>query len=603
MAIIKRTSMRGGSYRSALDYLKYDHDDETRVAVYDDNGNRLLREDFLLSGIHCVPDAFPVQCAQQDALYGKNNEPWEVNAYHLIVSYDPRDAKEYLLDLEKAHALTIEWMQTYLPGTMAVVCSHADGDHHTGNLHSHVILHSVKWSDEFSSQMTYPEDTRAGEKLHLTPATFRELNDKLNDMMAREDLRENRVFHLAEERISNKEYWAAWNGQKKLDQHNEELRSQGIEPEETVFRTEKQQLRDAIKDAAAQSAYTAEFTMRLQENHIVWTEENGDWRYGFEGSPRSYLDRTLGRNYTSAHLLTEMEKNWNEPERIAQYQTSKRQEEEAKKPMPENRENRSLYMHYYDKLYARRDDPSLYQALWEEGFSNPETRDATPQRIEEWKTLAQISDDLKAHGIKTLEQLDEKLEMIRKKEEESERAIPEWTRKLRLDRNNLHYAQVLENSNDLVAGQWKAADPEAYKAERRVEFQEIKDAWEYLGREAQRYPAPLSQFWGAKMYSQKMLDSAKQDLTQAKAERAEYEQIIERIRPFRKSLEESVYIHDKIIPSIETLPPRNDPVNQQRGVERLAAYYVALTEPRGQSRSEIYEHHRPSRSRDFDMER
>ena len=51
MAILKHIASKNANYGSAIDYLKYQHDEFHLVPVLDESGNMLLREEFYLDGL------------------------------------------------------------------------------------------------------------------------------------------------------------------------------------------------------------------------------------------------------------------------------------------------------------------------------------------------------------------------------------------------------------------------------------------------------------------------------------------------------------------------------------------------------------------------
>ena len=73
----------------------------------------------------------------------------------------------------------------------------------------------------------------------------------------------------AERKISEKEYWAKRRCQKKLDEHNAELKKKGLTPRQTTFQTEKQYLRDAIDTVASQATSQEEFSRYCLKNIIL----------------------------------------------------------------------------------------------------------------------------------------------------------------------------------------------------------------------------------------------------------------------------------------------------------------------------------------------
>lgn len=75
MAILKHIASKNTNYGSAIDYLKYQHDEFHLVPILDESGNMLLREEFYLDGLNCHPETFDLQ---KDAQY---------DTYHYFKDY------------------------------------------------------------------------------------------------------------------------------------------------------------------------------------------------------------------------------------------------------------------------------------------------------------------------------------------------------------------------------------------------------------------------------------------------------------------------------------------------------------------------------------
>ena len=73
------------------------------------------------------------------------------------------------------------------------------------------------------------------------------------DMCLQEGLHQIDLLSPAEKKITQKEYMAQQSGQEKLEKTNKKILADGLEPSSSVFQTQKQELRTAIKACAAQS--------------------------------------------------------------------------------------------------------------------------------------------------------------------------------------------------------------------------------------------------------------------------------------------------------------------------------------------------------------
>ena len=93
MAILKHIASKNANYGSAIDYLKYQHDEFHLVPVLDESGNMLLREEFYLDGLNCNPETFDLECELLNQQYHKNNTYDEIKSHHYIISYVPANVK------------------------------------------------------------------------------------------------------------------------------------------------------------------------------------------------------------------------------------------------------------------------------------------------------------------------------------------------------------------------------------------------------------------------------------------------------------------------------------------------------------------------------
>ena len=58
VAILKHLSSKSANYGKALEYLIIQHDEHNGRPLRDENGNRMLREEYYLDGMNCDPFSF-----------------------------------------------------------------------------------------------------------------------------------------------------------------------------------------------------------------------------------------------------------------------------------------------------------------------------------------------------------------------------------------------------------------------------------------------------------------------------------------------------------------------------------------------------------------
>mgnify|MGYP004670366563 CR=1 FL=1 len=137
MAILKHIASKSSDYGAALEYLIFKHDELRKTPILDQNGNRIMRDEFYLDGLNCEPYSFDAACRQLNREYQKNKNKNEIKSHHYIISFDPRDSTENCLTGKRAQELGLEYAKANFPGHQALVCTHMDGHNGSGNIHVH----------------------------------------------------------------------------------------------------------------------------------------------------------------------------------------------------------------------------------------------------------------------------------------------------------------------------------------------------------------------------------------------------------------------------------------------------------------------------------
>ena len=144
MATIKHTSSKNSDLSAAERYLTFQHNEYTGLPILDEHGRPKLREEYLLDTLECRENTFAMACLLANRKYGKNAQAGDVKTHHYIISFDPRDATDNGLTLEKAQALGLQFCKENFPGHPAIVCSHPDGHNGAGNIHVHIVIGSLR---------------------------------------------------------------------------------------------------------------------------------------------------------------------------------------------------------------------------------------------------------------------------------------------------------------------------------------------------------------------------------------------------------------------------------------------------------------------------
>ena len=238
MATLKHISSKNSDYTAIEAYLVYQHDAFTGKQLLDEQGRPKLRDSYILDTLECGDFSFATACLLANRKYNKNNHPDDIKSHQYIISFDPRDAADNGLTMEKAQALGLNFCKANFPGHPAIVCTHPDGHNHSGNIHVHIVIGSIRTREvERKPYMQKPRDWREGMKHSSTAQTMRHLRVAVMEMCECADLHQINLLEAQGNRVSEREYWARRRGQKRLDQANARLIVAGQKPKQTVSHT------------------------------------------------------------------------------------------------------------------------------------------------------------------------------------------------------------------------------------------------------------------------------------------------------------------------------------------------------------------------------
>ena len=127
MATFKHISSKNADYGAAEQYLTFEHDEFTMKPTLDGNGQIIPRTGYLISSLNCGDEDFAIACMRSNLKYGKNQKREDVKSHHYIISFDPRDAADNGLTVDRAQQLGEQFCKEHFPGHQALVCTHPDG--------------------------------------------------------------------------------------------------------------------------------------------------------------------------------------------------------------------------------------------------------------------------------------------------------------------------------------------------------------------------------------------------------------------------------------------------------------------------------------------
>ena len=310
MATFKHISSKNADYGAAEQYLTFEHDEFTMKPTLDENGRLVPREDYRLATLNCGDEDFAVACMRSNLRYGKNQKREDVKSHHYIISFDPRDGTDNGLTVDKAQSLGEEFCKEHFPGHQAIVCTHPDGHNHSGNIHVHIVINSLRIEAvPLLPYMDRPADTKCGMKHRCTDAAMEYFKSEVMEMCHRENLYQIDLLHGSKNRVTEREYWAQKKGQLALDKANAPMIADGITPRQTKFETDKAKLRQTIRNTLDRASTFDEFSALLLQSGISVKESRGRLSYLTPDRTKPITARKLGDDFDRAAVFAVLEQN------------------------------------------------------------------------------------------------------------------------------------------------------------------------------------------------------------------------------------------------------------------------------------------------------
>ena len=310
MATFKHISSKNADYGAAEQYLTFEHDEFTMKPTLDENGRLVPREDYRLATLNCGDEDFAVACMRSNLRYGKNQKREDVKSHHYIISFDPRDGTDNGLTVDKAQSLGEEFCKEHFPGHQAIVCTHPDGHNHSGNIHVHIVINSLRIEAvPLLPYMDRPADTKCGMKHRCTDAAMEYFKSEVMEMCHRENLYQIDLLHGSKNRVTEREYWAQKKGQLALDKENAAREAAGQPTKPTKFETDKAKLRRTIRQALSQATSFDEFSSLLLREGVTVKESRGRLSYLTPDRTKPITARKLGDDFDKAAVLALLTQN------------------------------------------------------------------------------------------------------------------------------------------------------------------------------------------------------------------------------------------------------------------------------------------------------
>ena len=326
MATFKHISSKNADYGAAEQYLTFEHDEFTMKPTLDESGQIIPRTGYLISSLNCGGEDFAIACMRSNLKYGKNQKREDVKSHHYIISFDPRDAPDNGLTVDRAQALGEEFCKTHFPGHQALVCTHPDGHNHSENIHVHIVINSLRIAEvPLLPYMERPADTREGCKHRCTDAAMEYFKAEVMEMCHRENLYQIDLLNGSKNRVTEREYWAKRKGQAALDKENASQAATGEPPKQTKFETDKEKLRRTIRAALSSAVSFEDFSGKLLQQGVTVKESRGRLSYLTPDRTKPITARKLGDDFDRAAVLETLTQNAQNAARAAETSAPKQE--------------------------------------------------------------------------------------------------------------------------------------------------------------------------------------------------------------------------------------------------------------------------------------
>ena len=213
--------------------------------------------------------------------------------------------------MDKAQALGLRFCSENFPGHPAIVCTHPDGHNHSGNIHVHIVIGSIRTREvERKPYMQKPRDWHEGMKHSSTAQTMRHLRVEVMELCEGAGLYQIDLLNGSKERVSEAEYWVRRRGQLKLDRENAALTAAGQQPTQTKFETAKETLRKQISDVLDTAVSFEDFSDRLLRQYgITVKESRGRLSYLPAGRTKFIRAHSIGNKFEKELVLAALQEN------------------------------------------------------------------------------------------------------------------------------------------------------------------------------------------------------------------------------------------------------------------------------------------------------
>ena len=334
------------------------------------------------------------------------------------------------------------------------------------------------------------------------------------DLCLRENLHQVDLLTKAERKVTEQEYHAQRSGQKKLEERNWQMASEGITPRTTVFQTQKEYLRTSIEEAAASAHDLKEFEKILSEKfNVTFKISRGRFSYIHPDREKPVTGRSLGTHYEKDYLMDVIENN-------SRFENAEKDQAMQEEALPEEIiHDRNLSIGQKE-IPAGTDTPTasfeksglrLLTDLQRCLKAQQNKAYAGKVKLTNLQTMAKTLSYIQEHGYDTVEDVEKKFLEVKELASSSRKELKEVEGRLRQVNEQIHYTGQYLARKSLYSQFLKAKNKGQFRQEHSSDIALYEAAVKFLKEKS----------GGEKLPNLKTLKAEKEKLLSQKKEMQE----------------------------------------------------------------------------------
>lgn len=334
------------------------------------------------------------------------------------------------------------------------------------------------------------------------------------DLCLRENLHQVDLLTKAERKVTEQEYHAKRSGQKKLEERNWQMASEGITPRTTVFQTQKEYLRTSIEEAAASAHDLKEFEKILSEKfNVTFKISRGRFSYIHPDREKPVTGRSLGTHYEKDYLMDVIENN-------SRFENAEKDQAMQEEALPEEIiHDRNLSIGQKE-IPAGTDTPTasfeksglrLLTDLQRCLKAQQNKAYAGKVKLTNLQTMAKTLSYIQEHGYDTVEDVEKKFLEVKELASSSRKELKEVEGRLRQVNEQIHYTGQYLARKSLYSQFLKAKNKGQFRQEHSSDIALYEAAVKFLKEKS----------GGEKLPNLKTLKAEKEKLLSQKKEMQE----------------------------------------------------------------------------------